>query len=605
VENSTVDADLHYLHVLGKLFQELDTDSLSQLLEKGKLLHIETGHYLFRQGDHHTALYIVLAGRLRAIAEDRQGVQILGDIGEGEPTGEFALFTNEPRMASVLAIRRSTVLEIDKNMYLSLVALNPAFAGTLTMFIINRMRRNSFQKNRSLAPKNIAIINLQPDHDLSPWTNAMQQYLEASDLPIQIYDHSSAPKGGHKTIFDSLEQHHGLNVLVCSNAQPDWSRQCLIYADLVVVATDFRASTELYPIEQTLNLYAQTILNKKIYLVLLHEQEAPLPEGTHHWLHHRKVYLHLHIRRNHPPDIRRFCRIITHQAVGVVLGGGGAKGFAHVGAVRALLEAGVEIDFLGGTSAGALYGIGMTHADFDQEVINYHCQDSAESKLTSNDFSFPLLSMMSGSKMTNYLRKMFGSSGLEDIWVTSYCVSTNYSSASAKVHERGPAWKMIQASIAIPGVFPPVIIDRQLHVDGGVVDNLPVEPMHRFPVQHIIAISLSSLSAQEIDFPDVPKVRTLLWDKITGKRKYRLPGITSLLINSLTLNSRQKQESTKASASLYFELDLRGVGMMDDNKWREIITKGHDQTQAYLDQLPGEERFWLTRTAPPLEPKTT
>jgi len=195
--------------------------------------------------------------------------------------------------------------------------------------------------------------------------------------------------------------------------------------------------------------------------------------------------------------------------------------------------------------------------------------------------------------MAGFMKEMFGESELEDIWVNSYCVSTNFSSAGTKVHDRGLVSKMVRASIAIPGVFPPVVIDRQLHVDGGVVDNLPIEPMYRYPVRHIIAISLSSLESKEVDYAETPSAGMLIWNKLTGKKKYRIPGISSLIINSLTLNSRQKQESTKAKVSLYLEMDLRGVGLLDDKKWSQTIEKGYEQMKEFLGNLLDKEKFWL------------
>lgn len=590
-----VPPDAQHLYILSQLFEDLDQEAVRSILEAGRQHPIEPGEYLFRQGDLENMLYIVLTGRLRAVVQDKNGMHILGDIGEGEPVGEFAIFTNEPRMASVLAIRKTTVLEINKNEYLQLVSQNPAFASTLTSFLIRRLRRNMLEKHMSGTPKNIALIKLQPEQDLSPWTDDIKKTLTGNGLPIRIFDHKSEPEDPSHSVFHTLEQHHSLNILVCSEDHPEWSKQCLIYADLVIVATDFRADPHLYPIEKRLNLYAQSIINRKLYIVFLHDNTTLRPEQTKAWLEHRKVNLHLHVRKNHPPDIRRFCRIISHQAVGVVLGGGGARGYAHVGAIKALLEAGVEIDFIGGTSAGALYGIAMSYSDFDFEKVDALCAEAARRKLTTNDYSFPLLSVMSGKKLARFIRKMFGDTDLEDIWVNSYCVSTNFSSNNAKVHDRGLVRTMVQASIAIPGVFPPVVVDQQLHVDGCVVDNLPIEPMYRYPVRHIIAISLSGLTTEPVNFAETPSVRTLIWDRLTGKKRYQIPGIISFIINSLTLNSRQKQEIAKSNVSLYFEMDLEDVGFLDDKKWQYTIKKGHDQMSGFLKNLPEKEKFWLEK----------
>ena len=591
--NTAETIDLHHLQVLGHLFQELNNDALLKILDAGEKQQVDAGVYLFKQGDIENSLYVVLSGRLRAVMQDKTGTNILGDIGEGEPTGEFALFTNEPRMASVLAIRKTIVLKINKQEYLNLVSQNPAFAGMLTNFLIKRLRRNILEQHMISRPKNIAVINLQPAHDLSPWTDEIEKTLEESGLPIQVFYHDSQPEQQYSAIFETLEQQEGLNILVCSEAQPEWSRQCLLVADLLIVATEFCADPNLYQIEKIQNLYAQTILNKKIYIVFLHENETLLPKHTSRWLEKRMVNLHIHVRKNNLGDIGRFCRIISNQAIGVVLGGGGAKGYAHVGAIRALMEHGVEIDFLGGTSAGALYGIGMSHSDFDPHKVNELCETSAKRKLTSNDFSWPIVSIMSGKKIATFMKEMFGESELEDIWVNSYCVSTNFSSSGTKVHDRGMISRMVRASIAIPGVFPPVVINRQLHVDGGVVDNLPIEPMYRYPVRHIIAISLSGLETRQVDYDETPSAVMLIWDKITGKRKYKIPGISSLIINSLTLNSRQKQENTKAKVSLYFEMDLKEVGLLDDKKWKQTVQKGYDQMKIFLEKLPDSEKFWL------------
>lgn len=181
---------------------------------------------------------------------------------------------------------------------------------------------------------------------------------------------------------------------------------------------------------------------------------------------------------------------------------------------------------------------------------------------------------------------------LEDFWINSYCVSTDYSNSSTFVHRTGMAWKQIAASIAIPGVYPPVIIDHRLHLDGGVVDNLPIEPMFDYPVSHIIAVSLTGLTSVQTDIDEVPSAWSLFWDKILRMRKYKLPSLVSILSNSLMLNSREKQEERKSQVSLYIELDLKGIGMLDDSKWEEIVEKGYRQMNSYLSELDEDQKFW-------------
>jgi predicted acylesterase/phospholipase RssA len=409
---------------------------------------------------------------------------------------------------------------------------------------------------------------------------------------INVYSSDNQLIENPNAIFEEMENNEGINILICDDDHPTWAKQCILYCDLVIVATEFDAPNSLYAIEKHLNIYAANILNKKIYLLLLHPENAYAPSLTRRWFENRNFDLHLHIRANNPKDIRRFCRILTHRAVGLVLGGGGAKGFAHFGAAKAMLESGIEFDFVGGTSAGALSGICLTYADFEMDNAILLGQKGAENKPTSNDYNFPFLSLMSGRKMRNHLQGMLGETHLEDIWVNTFCISTNYSSASIKVHETGLARQRIEASIAIPGVFPPVIIDRHLHVDGGVMDNLPIEAMYQKPVSHVIAISLSAQTPHLVDIETVPSAWSLFMNNVTKKHQYRLPSMTALLINSLTLNSVQKQTITKSQVSIYLEMDLRKYGFLDWSKWQQLIEIGYQQTQDYLKNLPQKEHFW-------------
>lgn len=587
-----IEFNKYYLKLFRKLFGQIDEESIRLIFDTGKKVEVPVGEYLFHQGDTENTLFIVLSGRFRALIEEGKHTHILGDIGEGEPVGEFALFTNKPRIASVLAIRKSIVLEIHENEYLELVAKNPLFATALTKFLIERLQRNTFEQNKSSPPKNIAIINLQEENSLSPWTDDMETYFQDQNIPIQVYSKESAEALTNKVVFENLEQNEGMNILVCDDTHAEWSRQCLIYADLIVVATDFYAKPDLYQIEKHLELYSQNILNKKIFLLLLHPEHGPKPTNTAAWLKPRKVNLHIHIRQNHGYDIRRFCRIISNKAVGLVLGGGGSKGYAHFGVTKALIEAGIEIDFLGGTSAGAIYGIVMSHADFDFTKVESAALYSVKNNLISRDLALPMVSFMTGKKVKNFIKYLFKEDHLEDLWINSYCVSTNFSSATIKVHKEGLIWKKILASVSIPGVFPPVVIDRELHVDGAVVDNLPIEPMYEYPVGDIIAIALAGFETRKVNYEETPSSWSVFWDKIFKKKKFKIPSLASILINSLTINSRQKQENTKSKVSLYFELDLKGVGFLDNKKWKSIQNKGYKQTQEYLEALEKKEKFW-------------
>jgi predicted acylesterase/phospholipase RssA len=178
------------------------------------------------------------------------------------------------------------------------------------------------------------------------------------------------------------------------------------------------------------------------------------------------------------------------------------------------------------------------------------------------------------------------------VWINTFCISANYSSSCLSIHNKGLARTQVEASIAIPGVFPPVVINNQLHIDGGVVDNLPIEAMYQQPVRHVIAISVTAQPEHWVDLTEIPTAWQMFWNKITKRPKLGLPSLTTLLVNSMVLNSRQKQELTKLQVALYLEMDLGKFDFLDGNKWRELMGLGYERTQQALKDMPQEEQFW-------------
>jgi NTE family protein len=532
---------------------------------------------------------------LRVISKHQGQKEIIGDISEGEPIGEFSLFKDENRMASVVALRDSVLLELNRDRYREMVRKEPDLSISMTSLVIDRMTQNQFRKRQKAKPQYIAVISMDDNADISGWLNDLYKAIEQTREEMHHYTAQDfAPEAPDK-LFSMVEQKEGMHFFQCDTQHMAWTKQCLLYCDLVLLVTPFSADQHIRAFEHDFELYEQGIFKKLVYMVLLHERDVAVPRGTEKWLTNRKIDLCLHCRKNFDKDMRRISRILTRNAVGLVLGGGGGKGFAHVGAVKALIEAGIEIDFMGGSSAGALYGLPLSYLDFDMEEAESMCKKSAEARLTKYDFQIPTISLMSGRKLKNFLKAFLRDVKIEDFWVNSFCVATDYSKAESHVLRSGTAWKQIAASIAIPGVFPPVIIDKHLHFDGGLMDNVPVGPMYDYPVREIIAISLSKHQEKELDLDEIPRGRALFFDKyLPGKKKYHLPGIASILMNALILNSHRRLEEQKDIISIHAELELKGVGMLDDSKWKALIDKGYEQMKVKIAEVPLQDRFWKT-----------
>lgn len=609
----------HEVEICGRylrdIFGPIGRPEVERILLLSSRRFLRPGVVLFSEGDPSASFFIVLSGRLRSSANGADGPRILGDIARGEPVGEIAFFTKAAQPFSVVALKHSLLLEITNDDYLELVKEFPGMSLVLTQFVVQRLRQNTLQARAKAPPRTVAVINLCRTIDLNAWAGGVKEELGRMAIETFVVN---AEEGG--SVFESgrpmtleetrvalrrsaaalpppdeptVEEDTGMNVLLCDDSATPWTRGCVSYADVIVLAVDFQSDAALTNLEQQLELYSQGVLSKRVLLLLFHPANGAVPSNTARWLEPRRVDLHLHLRVDHDRDRRRFCRVLTNRAIGLVLGGGGAKGMAHLGAVQALQQAGLEFDFIGGTSAGALIGAVLSQHDFNWDHVAKLASTCAKVNPTGSDFAIPFLALKSGKKMRALLQNNYGDSCVEDLWTNFFCLTTNYSAARPVVLERGLTRKMVEASIAIPGVFPPVMHQGHLHVDGGVFDNLPIECMLTRPVRHIVAIALQVQEPREIALEQTPGSWPLLLDKLTGRRRFRLPSLPSILINSLTINSYHKQSSNRALADFLVELDLRKFGLLDWSKWRECWQEGHRLMVKFLTELKPAQEFWV------------
>jgi len=272
----------------------------------------------------------------------------------------------------------------------------------------------------------------------------------------------------------------------------------------------------------------------------------------------------------------------SRTAVGLVFAGGGARGFAHLGIYQALQEHGVEIDCVGGTSIGAAMAIGVA-SDRPLDVVMSSARRAFGVNPTG-DFNFlPLLSLIKGRRLRGILAE--GVQGLlgfdadvEDLWKNYYCVATNYSQAREQVLRRGNLVRAMLASVAIPGALPPVISDGDLLCDGGTFNNFPVDVMlGRRGIGKVIGVDLDFRKTRRLEFDEVPGTWALLRDRFRprGKRRYRLPSLMSYLLNVTILYSMSRQREARRMTDLYFNPPLDRVGLLEWDKFDDIVRQGH------------------------------
>ena len=296
------------------------------------------------------------------------------------------------------------------------------------------------------------------------------------------------------------------------------------------------------------------------------------------WRTQLPVDLICHVRTGNVSDIARLARLLRGTANMLVLGAGGARGFAHLGVVRALREASVPIDLIGGCSMGSIVGAAVA-MEWDDAEIEQRLRTAFVKTNPINDYTLPFLSLVKGAKVARLLAQNFGDLRIEDLWRPFFCVSANLTTGTLAVHRDGSLVEALRASISIPGLLPPVIIGRDVHVDGGIMNSLPVDvPGARRG--KIIAVDVASDPALT-SFEECQRSQT--WRFLCGRR--RVPPIVAVLLRAATVSGDSLTQMAHAHADILFKPPLESVDVLDWQACDRAIEAGYRHTVEKLEQL--------------------
>jgi predicted acylesterase/phospholipase RssA len=332
-------------------------------------------------------------------------------------------------------------------------------------------------------------------------------------------------------------------------------------------------------------------------LVLLHPGGSPRPAGTSRWLDELEVAAHHHVRAGRDADYERVARFVTGRACGLVLSGGGARGLVHLGVIRAMEEGGVPIDYVGGTSIGAVIGSFLAQGLDHEARMEVAEAPSADRRFAVN-FTFPLVSLSSGRRMTEFLWSRLAGIEIEDLWTPYFCVSANLTRASVVVHERGDLALAVRASVSIPGVFPPVFHEGDLLIDGGAMNNLPVHVMRaRLRGGTLVASDLHLDVETEVREPFEPSLSgwRLLARKLNPlSAAPDAPSIFSVLQRTMELGEHGSRAERIAATpiDLHLRPPVGPCGMFDFKTAFSLIDAAYRYTAAQLERSGLSEASW-------------
>ncbi len=549
------------------------------------------GEQLVEEGEPGACMWFVVRGRfLATVRRDGGAVEAVGEIGPGECVGEMALLSDAPRSATVKALRDAELLRLPKSAFDRLAGAHPQAMLRLARAVVARFQRTLEGRHLRPAERTVALVPARPDVPLAPFAATLSEALSEL-VRTAVLDGTAQAREDAA----SAEAPPELVLLVCDAEATPWTTRCLRQADELVIVARAGGDAGVSPLEQEA-LAAARRHEATGHLVLLQEGGAA-PRDTEAWLAQRPGLRHHHVRPARADDHARLARRLSGRAVGVALSGGGARGFAHIGALRALHDAGIPVDMVAGTSMGAM--IGALHAlGHDPQAMLERCRAWTLAR-PWGDYTLPLASIVRGRRMRDALARLLGRPRIEDLWLPYACVTSNLTRACADAHTRGPLARLVRASNAVPGLAPPVYHQGEVHVDGGVLDNLPVDVLRRMGAGTVIAIDVGT--ELNVDAPahfvDCPSGWALLWDGLRGRPKRAAPVFVALT-RAFTLASDGRARESARQADLVIRPALDGWTSADFSRIDPISEAGF---QATSDALAGwaQRPFSADRTPSP------
>ena len=532
------------------------------------------GASLYEAGEEADSFYLLRAGRLGAFRrEEGHETQFLGVIRPGEPAGEMALVAGSPHSATVAALRDSEVLSLSRDEFFQAVETDPKVMTELARLMILRTRQSSTGGVMG-EPSVFGFIGVTAGVKVRPLVTEIATRIGRLGYRVTIVGAEAllAPTEW----FSNVERDHDFVLYVAEIDELSWKGLVGRQGDRIFRVAE--ASAALPPaLPEAETLQAQQLVD----LILLHPADCGAPQGSEAWVATMRPARLFHARAGNGADADRLARVLTGQSVGLVLSGGGARAYAHVGAIRALHEDGVPIDFVGGVSMGAIIAAGVAMG-WDDPELDHRIRKAFVDSSPLDDIAFPLIAMTHGDKVRERLTEHFGDRSISDLWLPFFCVSANLTTGAYQLHRTGLVREALRASIALPGVLPPVTDGRNVLVDGAVVKNFPTDIMRSIQLGPIVGVDVGR--GRSIEAEDVLRPPSI-WRWLLSGEWRRGPPIVSLLIRSATVRAGSELAIAHQATDVLVQPDVDMIEIRDWKAFDPAVEAGYAATREVLDSL--------------------
>lgn len=595
------------VRLIPEVFGSLDADTLVEMGRVFQWTRLGRGERLFAQGDPGDALYVLISGRLQASVQVAGGGhRVVAEMVPGEIVGEMSLLSGEPRSATVVALRDSVLQLCSRADFHTLLERHPKLSMHLTSILIERLRTANQSSVRDQGRMSIALVPLHEGIELDSVSGPLVSTLSDFGSVLHLDRIAMEQRVGHFLAkldarlrdlrllpwFEEQEARHDAVVYEADPALTPWTLRCVGRADRIVLIADADHDPGIGPLEERIDALLSGA-RPRLHLVLLHPADRDRPRATRAWLDPRQIHQHHHVRRGRAQDVARVARLLTGRGIGVVLSGGGARGFAHIGVLRVIEQLGIPVDAIGGTSAGAGLGAQYASGDSPAEMRDINWREFVERK-PFRQYTLPVYSLVRRAGFDRAVQAILGDLDIEDLWIPYFCTSCDIHTGEKVIHRRGSLWKAARASMSLPGIVPPVVDGRRLLVDGGVLDNIPEEEMREFCGGPVIAVDVSPSAPIPIDYgyEEMPSPWAVLWRRLSPfAQRYRIPSLLEVLVRTATVSNVSQDGLVDEVADIVLRPPVSGHGLLDfaaiDRIIEDSIEYSRTELSAWLERRDG------------------
>lgn len=541
----------------------------------------------------------MVTGRLQLTAIN-DGAQTLDvSVGRGDIVGELGIIEQAPRSAAATATRDSTLARLSEEAFETLTGRYPKLMLQVFRKILTRVMRPNLS-----APEAgmIAVAVLSPNADVDMVRSISREieshgptlFLDREQVSrffnrrgVVDADAGTAEQARHDELLHEADVTHRWVVLETDPTLTTWSRRALRSADRVVLVPSPFPDEREHELIRAFTEAVDTVTDRELWMVQTNQVFINRPTANKAviaTMHPDRILQH---HRGLPSSTARLGRLASGTATGVALSGGGGRSFAQIGALRALAEAGHNLDVVTRTSMGSVVA-SMFALVADPKNLTEHIEEGFRGTNVI-DYTLPLVSLTSGKGLTEAIIATVGPILIEELTLPFCCLSTNLTTAQLVEHRRGSVADALRASVSLPGVFPPVVVNGELLVDGGVMENLPVGPLVRDS-------GVGTVLAVDVAPPNGPGSSLAYGSGVSGGQALRhqvsrnrasYPGIANTVMSSMLRSSARARNDALAddNVDMYLSVNLRGVKLLDFDAISEIAERGYRATVERLESM--------------------